>query len=195
MDQILIVEQFVKFYSERLSKYFHAGGRDDEAGSRDLKEFMGQVTAIANDPNGNSKIEAVYFENGQRKIKAALKFDTSKAKIAVEQINNHRREIEKISGVNHTRVLMIFQQSNIKMPAVGKRTGEQVLIEAISDRTLPLIYASQLAEEKIKHEIKEADDNIFKKGLVVDVNVEMRTDKPVAYKVTELHQVIDLPDE
>jgi len=58
-----------------------------------------------------------------------------------------------------------------------------------------LIYASDLAEQRITHEITEADDNVYKKGLVVDVNVEMRAGKPVAYRVTNFHDIIDLPDD
>ncbi len=47
----------------------------------------------------------------------------------------------------------------------------------------------------MKHEITEADENIFKKGFMVDVNVETKGGRPVAYRVTNLHQVIDLPED
>jgi hypothetical protein len=56
---------------------------------------------------------------------------------------------------------------------MGKRTGERVAIEEISPRDLPLIYASDLAEQRIKHEVREADDNVYKKGFIVDVNVQL----------------------
>jgi len=69
------------------------------------------------------------------------------------------------------------------------------MVEAISDRELPLVYASDLAEQRMKHEITEADENIFKKGFMVDVNVETKGGRPVAYRVTNLHQVIDLPED
>jgi hypothetical protein len=59
---------------------------------------------------------------------------------------------------------------------------------------LALIYASELVEERIKHEIREADENVFKKGFVVDVNVRSIGGRPVAYAMTHVHQVIDLPD-
>jgi hypothetical protein len=60
---------------------------------------------------------------------------------------------------------------------------------------LPLVYASDLAEQRIKHEIAEAENNVFKKGFIVDVNVQTKGGRPVAYRVTNLHQVIDLPDD
>jgi len=52
-----------------------------------------------------------------------------------------------------------------------------------------------LAEQRIKHEIKEADENVFKKAFEVGVSVELVNGKPAAYRVTEVYQVIDLPDD
>ena len=61
--------------------------------------------------------------------------------------------------------------------------GERVKTEQVYDRDFPLIYASDLAEQRIKHEIREADDNLFKKGFIVDVNVETMGGRSVAYRV------------
>ena len=65
-------------------------------------------------------------------------------------------------------------------------------IEAISDRSVPIIYASDLAEQAIKYEITQTDDNVFKKGFVVDVNLESRNGRLAAYRIMSLYQVIDL---
>jgi hypothetical protein len=194
MDQVLIVEQFVRTYGERLSSYFHIGGREKEATKSDLKDFMGSVAAIANDPDAKAILKAVYFEAGKKKVKAAITFDTKEAREAVRQIEGQILEIEKKTNADHQRVLLVFSQSNVKDTTIGKRTGEKVIIESISETDLPLIYASDLAEQRIKHEIRVADENVFKKGFVVDVNVENRNGNPVAYRVTNVHQIIDLPD-
>jgi hypothetical protein len=61
----------------------------------------------------------------------------------------------------HERVLMRFVQSNIKRPAMEKRTGERVIIEEIDKADRPLIYASELAEQQIKHEMIEANENVY----------------------------------
>jgi hypothetical protein len=113
----------------------------------------------------------------------------------VEEIELHQAQIERKTHADYQRVLMIFKQANVKGTPVGKRTGELVQIEAISDRELPLIYASDLAEQRIKHEILEAKENVFQKGFVVDVNLETKGGRPVAYRVTNLHQVFDLPED
>ena len=52
-----------------------------------------------------------------------------------------------------------------------------------------------MSEQRIKHVIREADENIFKKGFVVDVLVLHKGTRPIAYKLTDVHDVIDLPDD
>lgn len=188
------VEQFVKSIGARISAYFTPGGRDQQASRSDLTDFLGTVQAIANDPNGTSKIGAALFQDKKKEIVAGIKFTTPEARVAKREIESHVAELESRTATDHQRVLMVFVQSNIKDTDLGKRTGERVVIDRISDRDLPIIYASDLAEQRIKHEIREADDNVYEKGFVVDVNVEFRNGKPAAYRVTHCHQVIDLPD-
>lgn len=195
MEQILVLEQFVKTYGRRIGSYFGIGGREKNASKSDLNDFTHAVAAIANDPDASATLQAAYFEDGKKKIKTAFKFTTPQARQAQEQLENHKQELERNDVADHARVLMVFRQCNVRDVILGKRTGETVLIEDVSLKELPLIYASDLAEQRIKHEIREAEDNVFKKGFVVDVNVQLRGGKPVAYRVTNLHQVIDIPDD
>lgn len=193
IEQIQIVEKFVQTYGAVLGKYLN-GSKETDATRTDLKDFMGAVSAIANDPNGRSTLQAVAYEDGKKKIKAALVFDTSQAREAQRQIEDQKLLLESATSADHQRVLMTFKQSNVKDIAMGKRTGERVAIEDISSRDLPLIYASELAEQRIKHEVREADENVYKKGFIVDVNVQLVGGRPAGYRVTNLHQVIDLPE-
>jgi hypothetical protein len=193
IEQIQIVEQFVRTYGAMLGKYL-SGSKEPDATRSDLKDFLGSVVAIANDPNGRATLQAVAFEDGKKKIKAALAFDTSQAREAQRQIEDQKVLLESTTTADHQRVLMTFKQSNVKDTVMGKRTGERVAIEDISPRDLPLIYASELAEQRIKHEVREADENVYKKGFIVDVNVQLSGGRPAGYRVTNLHQVIDLPD-
>jgi hypothetical protein len=195
LKRVDIVVEFVKKYGELLGIYLTGQGRPKEVGRSDLNDFTKQVAAIANDPRGSARIEAAVFEDGKRKIRAAIKFRTPEARRAIDKIEAHRLQLEKKSGADHTRVFMIFHQANVRASPLGKRTGERVRIDEISRKVLPLIYASELAEERIKSEIREAEDNLFRKGFVVDVNVAAIDGRPVAYRVTNVHQVIDLPDD
>jgi hypothetical protein len=195
VEHINAVNEFVRDYGSKLKAYFKKGGEVKDATRSDLKDFIGSLAAIANDPDGSASLEAVVFEDGKRKIKAAVKFTTREAVRAVDNLEEHRKKLERKDSADFQRVLMVFRQANVKDAPVGKRTGELVVVEEISDKELPLIYASDLAEQRIKHEIREADDNLFKKGFIVDVNVQTKAGRPVGYRVTNLHQVIDLPDD
>ena len=57
------------------------------------------------------------------------------------------------------------------------------------------MYSSPLAEERIKYEIREPDENVYKKGFVVDVKVLLVRDRLSVYAITTLHSVIDLPED
>lgn len=187
-----VVSKFVGYLFDRIAAYFNAGGRVPDATKSDLKDFLGTVQAIATDPDG--KLEMAVFEDGVKDQRVALKFNTQQARQARLQIEEHKRELDARTSADYERVLMTFTQANIKDIKLGKRTGERVKIESLSDRDLGLIYASNLAEERIKHEIREAEDNSFKKGFIVDVNIDLKDGKPAAYRVTNFHNVIDLPD-
>ena len=195
MSAILTVEDFVRRYGSRLSAYLKPGGRVEDATRAELKDFGEQVAAIAAIPGSNLELAAIEIKNGIHEAKAAFKFDTGEARQIQERVSEHRRELEHTERVDHERVLRVFTQTNVKTPPLGKRSGDLVSIEAIAQTSRPLIYASELAEQRIKHEIVQASDNVYKKGFVVDVNVEERGGKPIAYRVTNMHQVIDLPDD
>lgn len=194
MHYSMVVEDFVKRWAGRIGPYLRSGGRDPEASKSDLNDFHGTLAAIANDPNGSAKLEAAYYEDGTRQIRAAFHFTSQEARRGQEQIENHKRELDKSDDADYKRVLMTFVRSDIRESETGKRSGELVKIEKISQKPLPLVYASGLAEERIKYEIRDSE-SVYKKGFDVDVNVETRNGKPIAYRVTNLHRVIDLPDD
>lgn len=195
LDQALILEQFVRLYGSRIQQYFTPGGRDAESAKSDLHDFMGQVAAIARSKNGSGSLKAVVFEDGKREVKAAIQFNSHEAKIDEEELSNHILEIENLDSAEYNRVVMTFKRTDKGDVELGKRSGERVFIEKISERDLPLIYASAVAEQRIKHEILDAQGNAYFKAFVVDVNLETRRGKPIAYRVTNVHQVFEIsPD-
>ena len=121
--------------------------------------------------------------------------DPSDAQSVAKTIDAEYRRLDAQADRSVERVLMIFTRSDINNAPTDKRSGERVLISEITDKELPLIYASAMSEQRIKHVIREADENIFKKGFVVDVLVLHKGTRPIAYKLTDVHDVIDLPDD
>ncbi|RWL45375.1 MAG: hypothetical protein EOR60_15230 [Mesorhizobium sp.] len=194
IDKALLLAEFVKKYRDRFAALLGFSASMAPSTKSELQTFHDAVQAIANDPAGSAKLEAAVFKDGKKDIVAAFKFDTSEAKKVRDEVDKRITQIEQPGTAEHKRVLMVFTRSDINNADLGKKSGERVRIEELSIKPLSLMYGSELAEERIKHEIREADDNVFKKGFVVDVLVKLRGGEPVAYSVTNVHDVIDLPD-
>ena len=189
MDNVLITIAFADLVGKAVLGYAK-GVRNPDATRAELKDLYSTVEALAKDKDGKATVETVTYERGIWNRKVAFGFTSNEARSAAKNIENHKNDLEKMEAADHHRVLMYFKRSDIV--DVGKRSGERVVIEDISDRNLPLIYASKLSEERIKHEIRDTEDNIYHKGFVVDVNVQTKGGKPIAYAITHVHQVIDL---
>lgn len=194
MDQIQIVHNFVTVYGEKLRRYLTGSGEVPDANKTELNEFMGSVAAIANSEHGAGTIKAVAYEDGKRQVKASIEFNKQEASRAVTRIEAHAQRLDAARSIDNSRVLMTFKRSDIGDAGVGMRSGERVIIGAISDRDLPLIYGSALAEQRIKDQMRNTDENIYRKGFVVDVKVETRGGRPIAYAVLHVHQIIDIDE-
>jgi len=169
-----------------------------EASESELNSYFRAVEAIARDPQATSILQAATFEDGKRRIKAEFTFDTSQAQKVernIEQIRLIQNEGKEPKYADHIRVLMRFTRSDISRTTIGKKSGERVLIDDIHPKSLAIMYASPLAEQHIKHEIRESEENVFKKAFVVDVNVKIINDRPSVYSITHLHEIIELPDD
>ena len=195
MDRALIIDGFVNRYGGILKRYI-AGERVPDASRSDLKDFMGSVSVIATDPNGIAAISSAVYHETKTTKRVELEFNTEGARKARDTIESQRVEIDLPAYEKLERVLMRFFQSNLGNPTVGsKKTGERVVIEAISDKPLAIIYETDRAKERIKHETSEEEGNLYKKGFFVDCYVEKSSGKPVAYRITDVHEVIQLPDD
>jgi hypothetical protein len=110
IQQADAIVEFVTKYGERLRAYFGKDGKVETATNSDLKDFLGSGAAIANDPDGKASIEAAYFEDGTKDIRAAIRFTTPEARRATKNIEAHRRALQATEHALHERVLMRFVQ-------------------------------------------------------------------------------------
>lgn len=192
MDKIQIFTEFVQDFGGRFSKYFKPGGRADGVSKSDLTDFLKTAEAIANDPNGSARLEAAAFEDGERKVRTIFQFTTADAKRAEIEIADHRRELEATVGENQERVLLRFVRPSIEAGKPGKKGGERGVIESIAKRAMPILYASDLAEQRMRHEKMQLEGNVFRALFDVSVNVELSaTGRAIAYRITEVHTVVE----
>jgi len=196
IDKAQILTQFVGDVQNRLSKYFKRGGREPTASKGDISDFTKTVAAIARDPRASAIIEAATFEDGNRNVRCAFRFSSENARQAEAELSEHRIELEKKVGATYQRVLLRFVRPSVEFGKPGKKGGERGIIEAIHKKAMSILYASDLAEQRVRHELMAVDGNVFRKYFDVDVNVELSAGgRPIAYRITHLHDVVDGPDE
>ncbi len=191
MDSVLIVLAFTDLVGKVILKYAN-GERKENATKAELKDFYNVVEALAKDDGGKVSLETVTYEKGVASRKVAFSFNANEARSAAKHIEEHKKELDRISHADRERVLMYFQRSDRGDAPIGKRSGERVVIEDISETDLALTYGSNMAEERIKDEIRNSV--IYHRGFIVDVNVQTKGGRPVAYSVTHVHDVIDIED-
>lgn len=194
MDTVMIVDNFVTRYRALLGAFL-AGSAPPSIDKGTAKAFLDTVKVVAKDPKGKATIRsAVYKENGSEKH-IELQFVADEAVRARQLLE--RQVIEHDTPVFETKenVLMVFWQSNLKDPKTGKKTGERVIIETVSPKPLAVVYETALAGERIKHEMEQGERNLYKLGFYVDCYVERLQGKPVAYRITNVRDIIELPED
>lgn len=193
MDQMLILEQFVRIWGARVRSFIDNRKDEQPSTKGELKDFYNATKAIARDPLASHRLTAAVYEDGERQVRAMFQFSNADARTAQQVIEDRSKEIDKTTSADYERVLMTFERSR-KSDTQLDKTGELVVIEEIDEKPKALIYGSEMIEQEIKHEVREADDNIYKKGFVVDTNARQRSGRIVGYAITKLRQIIDLPD-
>lgn len=191
-ERLALAIEVVERWKTRFSSIL-GGVIPDGSSKSDIKNWINGVEAIARDPNASSTLEAATFVDGKREVKAAFKFNTSDAQKVKTELENKLQQLEDKKQADYERVLMYFTRADITSSRVGKRSGERVVISDISDKPLALSYGSELAEQRIKHEIRD-EESIFRKAFNVDVKVQMIGKKPAVYSVLNVHEVIDISD-
>lgn len=195
IDKGQVLAKFIGDLRDKLTPYFRSGGRSADVTRGDLADFLKATAAIANDPEGSAKLEAAVFEDGERKVRAEFHFTSEEARIAERELEDHRVELAATSDVTHERVLLRFVRPSVEASKPGKKGGERGVIDTIARRAMPVLYVSTLAEERMRHEKMQLEGNVFRALFDVSVNIELSpAGRPVAYRVVEVHAVIDDED-
>ncbi len=194
MDQILILEEFVKRWGSRLTSLITGNVPPGELDTNaQLTDFYRATEAIASDPVASHRLEAATFEDGKRQVRAGFQFSAVEARSAQVAIEDRRRLLSKPEVAPFPRVLMQYTRTDLHDAALNKRSGERVLIREITEAEKPVMYASEMAEQEIRQIIREDDDNVYKKGFVVDVVSQTNPAGTItAFSIVHLHNVIDL---
>lgn len=107
-----------------------------------------------------------------------------------------QKVLEYRGDADHKNVLMYFQRISTDDAKSDGRTDDRAIIRSISEKALPIHFASGLDQERINDLKSDPHSNPFKAAYRVDVNVETnRKDVPVFYRVVHLHEIIPEEDD
>lgn len=196
MDQILILEEFIRRWGQRFTSLRTGKVPDGELqSSSELRDWANAAKSIANDPVASHRLEAATFVDGKRDIRATFKFTAPDANAALNHIHERQALLAKPQTQPHRRVLLRFTRTDVHDATVNKKSGERVLVPEISPKEKPVMFASEMVEQEIREIIREADENVYKRGFVVDVITQMSGDRLLAYSISAFHSVIELSDD
>lgn len=193
MDQILILEDFVRRWGVRFISLRDKNIPDGELDTREeLKDFYKTAKSISCDPKAKHRLQAATYENGKTQVKVEFEFSAIEARTVEQNIEDRQRLLAAPAIAKRDRVLMLFTRTDVHDAAINKKSGERVVIKEISPKEMPVMFSSEMAEQEIREYIREADENVYKRGFVVDVFIQSSGDRIIAYSVSALHSVIDL---
>ncbi|KRE18211.1 hypothetical protein ASE63_03325 [Bosea sp. Root381] len=190
MERVKTIVDFVDMVRAKISPWLAPGGRNPDASLKDLQGFYRAVTAIAKDPSGSLEMKARYVrrDGSGEEVRSEFAVSTHQARIVRDNIAAEQIERQAPSQSEYKQVVMSLHQASLDAARAGRAAGEKGIIGTISERPLKLVYASELAGQRIKSELRE-DDNPLKKAFVVDVNVETVRGSPHAYRITNVYSV------
>ncbi len=139
------------------------------------------VEPIAKDGSSQVNIGAI---NVNAPINITL---NSEAANAVQ--NRARRQIENTKAPEiraHSKVVLYWYQARNDATA---RTGDKAIIESISPRPVKAVFVDDV--DKARMILDEV--NPFRHAYVVDVTVETVGGKPALFRITAVHEAIELP--
>ncbi|MEI9901801.1 MAG: hypothetical protein WDN31_18755 [Hyphomicrobium sp.] len=93
MDAILVVDGFVRRYGGAIKSYI-AGDRLPDASRAEIKDFLGAVTVIANDPDGKAIISSAVYHQTKATKRVEIQFTTREAREAKAVIERQKADLE-----------------------------------------------------------------------------------------------------
>lgn len=193
MDSILIVGGFGALFSKRVRTWVR-GNFVEDAKVSDLQNITNTLRAVRRDSKAKLSLSKFVYRKGVFEKELIAEFSSAEAESAGRTIEQQKLELGMATSESHKRVLMVFKRMDRDKVKPGEGTGERVVIESIDRKNRPVFYGSDLARDRVKHELTQSEFP-FKLGFIVDVTVATRNGRIAAYSVTSVHDVLNLDDE
>ena len=144
MDHALVVSEFLQLLKIRLDT-LGSGVFLDGARKKDLENITQMVQAVANDPDATVDFSyRQWDQTGILRKEIIASVNTSTAKAITKTAARQKAELDKTHGVDYERAFMVFTRADVGDAPVDKRSGERVVIEEISNKSLALNLSVKL---------------------------------------------------
>lgn len=185
MENSNLILDFAKHIKSIYDYYVKGESSRPELSISDLRNIHDLVSVPSNDRKGTMSVQVI---NGDvdNIIYNGCTFNNTDSNSSQNQVDKEIEQLKKVQSSDDVweRQLMTIYQ----VRKDGTLAGNKGVIDAISDKRLGLLFESDELEDKILH----SEDNPLRKAYYVDVMILTANGKPAAYKVMELHDVIDL---
>ena len=185
MENSNLILDFAKHIKSIYDYYVKGEPSRPELSMSDLRNIHDLVSVPSNDRKGTMSVQVI---NGdvENIIYNGCTFNNTDSNSSQNQIDKEieiKKKMQPSDDVWERQLMTIYQVRKDGTPA-----GNKGVIDAISDKKLGLLFDSDELENKILH----SEENPMRKAYYVDVVILTANGKPAAYKVLELHDVIDL---
>lgn len=191
IENVNLIMDFAAHLKNVIEYYIRGRGQKPELTAKELHQLHDVLTINANDRGGTTMIGAVNINNfgSGDVVYNCFILDHGGSNSAQNQINREEEEAkqaEPTETVYHRKLLRIFQlRTNMQTD-----TGNRAIVESLNDRPLALVFETDELKRRVL-----CDDNPVRYGYLVDVAVLTSNGRPVAYKVTALHEVFPIDED
>ena len=189
LENVNTILGFAEYLKNTYDFYISGIGEKPKLSIQECVDFAHSLDVVAGDNSGKMEIGAIPKENnGNIFYKCNFtSIDSNGFQNKIGKEVKRLKEVTPDTKDTYKRVLMVVYQ--IRNDNTGK--GNKAIIDDIfKGRKVNLLFATDELEEQILH----SDDNPTKKAFQVDIEVQMVNEKLAAYKVTALHDIIDLEE-
>lgn len=179
--------QFGKYLRSFFDHLLHRDTPDQDYTKTDYNDASCIVAPVAKDQGAQYNISINGNDNAI--ILPILNTDSIGGNAIQNRAREEIRQLEQTRGQHYSKVLIYLEKANSK---ARSSTGTYGRSDALGHGGVKLLFENEAVREKML----AGDHNPFKSAFVVDLILETAFQKPAAYRILKVHDIIpmDEPD-
>lgn len=188
MENANTMIEFASFIKDAITHFAKGSGTKPDLSMQDCKDLRDVMTITAGDSEGSMQIGAINSAD-KSNVFVGCVFNFQESNCAQNQLTKEIEAMRLVSPADnvYSRQLMKIYQMRSDMRS---DVGNKAIIDSISKKKIGVVFET----DELKERILNSDENPAKKAYLVDVVVQTIENNIAAYKVTALHDVIDLDE-